>query len=162
MLTRRSSKLMLVSARGECSPQNLKGKDFFEVSSSGKHNISVSVFLLQSRGKKMGKKMPVSWGQWDMAQHTLFEYVSTSFLWFICFCLPPHLVVLKGKKGNRLKPMLSILLSVSFLSHCWDNCKRLYHWLAMGYHFVGELYTEVELQVELNNVFTFCSLSLEA
>lgn len=162
MLTRRSSKLMLVPARGECSPTKPQRKRFSRFPVQGS-----TVVLCQCSYTKQRKQnvLSVLWGWWDMAQHTLLEQTmfQQAFSDLFPSASPFTLLSLKEKREADSGQMLSISLPfLSLLSHCWDNYKRWYHWLATSYHCVRDLYTEVEIQVELNNIFTFGSLSLEA
>lgn len=165
MLPRRSSKLMLVPARGECSPAKPQRKRFLRLPVQGSTVVlGPTVFLLQSRGKKMcclsrGGRATWTWHNIHSLNRICFRKLSLIYLFLP---LPSPCPRRKKGKQTQAKCYPFCFLFLSFLSHCWDNCKRLYHWLATGYHFVRELYTEVEIQVELSNVFTFGSLSLEA
>lgn len=87
----------------------------FEVSSSGKHNSSVSLLLLQSRGKKMHclsrggsgtRYMVFSYSKWNM-----FQQASSDL--FASACLLT-LLVSKEKREADSSQRLFILLSVSF------------------------------------------------
>lgn len=87
----------------------------FEVSSSGKHNSSVSVLLLQSRGKKMHclsrggsgtRYMVFSYSKWNM-----FQQASSDLFASAC---PLTLLSSKEKREADSSQRLFILLSVSF------------------------------------------------
>lgn len=154
---------MLVSARGECSPQNLKGKDFLRFPVQGSTIFLCQCSYSKAEERKWEKKCLSRGGSGTWHNIHCLNMFQQAFSDLFASASPLTLLSSKERRetdSSECYPFCFLFLS--FLSHCWDNCKRLYHWLAMGYHFVGELYTEVELQVELNNVFTFCSLSLEA
>lgn len=102
MLTRTSGKLLLVLARGECTPTKPQRKRVSRFCSSAKHGSSVSVFRHQSRGK-CGVCLMRAMGR-GITHAAWTEYISTSFLLCICFCLSPPIVVVEGKKGSRIKP----------------------------------------------------------
>lgn len=135
----------------------------FQVSSSGKHSSSVSVFLLHSRGKKMRCLSRGGGGTWHNIRCWYRHWVNKLSLIYLPLPPPsPCCPWRKKGKQTQAKCYPFCFLFLSFLSHCWDNYKRWYHWLATRYHCVRELYAEVEIQVGLKNVFTFGSLSLEA
>lgn len=163
MLPRRSSKLMLVPARGECSPTKPQRKRFLRFPVRGS-----TVVLCQCSYSKAEKRKCISCLVGVVGHgttHTAWmEYVFNKLSLIYLLLSPSSPCCPQRKKGKQTQAKCYpfCFLFLSFLSHCWDNCKRLYHWLATGYHFVRELYTKVEIQVELNKVFTFGSLSLEA